>query len=39
MQREDKTRWEVSEGEITASGELQLRNCIQLNLGPDSTTN
>ena len=38
-EREDKTRWELSEGKTTTSGELRLRICIQLDLGRDSTTN
>lgn len=38
MGREDKDPWELKEGENLASGELELRICVQLDLDPDSTT-
>lgn len=34
---ENKTRWKLKEGAIIAFGELELRVCIRLDLGPDST--
>ena len=34
---ENKTRWEFNRGANMAFGELELRVCIQLDLGPDST--